>query len=72
MNLRRDFELLNSVKTLKDYGDFRSWVKCALHYDMTRRLWEAGSRKWWFEWDVPLKFQAFEPWSPVRGYLGEN
>ena len=36
MNLRRNLELWtsNTVETAIDYEDFKSWIKCILHYAM--------------------------------------
>ena len=42
MNLRKDFGLLNIVKTLIDYGDFKSWTKCNLHYDTVKSYRNQG------------------------------
>ena len=42
MNLRRDFELLNIVETVIDYGNFGSWTTCFLHSDVFKILWGQG------------------------------
>jgi hypothetical protein len=33
------------------YGNFWSWTKCDLHYDITTRIWKSESGMCWFEWE---------------------
>jgi hypothetical protein len=39
-----NFRHLSPVEIIINYGDFWSWIKCILHYDITISLW--GAKEW--------------------------
>lgn len=68
LGLRRDFGLLNYIKT-EILWDVCSCTWYILHYDIDTSLWGPGSEMWWLECEWPPEAHMFCLFGPQLGEM---